>query len=119
MMTANEFIIKALQIPYKKWGSDWNGVDCYGLVRLFYREVYGIELSDIRTHRWWESWKKVSKPKLGDVLFINLEEPHVALYVEDRRILHALKKFGVRLDRYNANWQKLTKSIWRLRNETP
>ncbi|WP_457754881.1 C40 family peptidase [Thermovibrio ammonificans] len=118
-MRLNEFILKALRVPYKKWGSSWNGVDCYGLVRLFYREVRGIELPDIRTYRWWESWKKVKEPQTGDVLFINLEEAHIALYVGNSRILHALEKYGVRLDRYNKNWQKLTKSVWRLKDETP
>ena len=116
-MTLREFTIKALSIPYKKWGSGWDGVDCYGLVRLFYSEVHSIKLPDIRTYRWWESWKKVKEPQTGDVLFIDLEEPHVALYAGDNRILHALKKYGVRLDRYNGNWKKLTKSIWRLRIE--
>ena len=115
MMTINEFIIKALQIPYKKWGSDWNGVDCYGIVRLFYKEVCGIELPDIRTYRWWESWEKVKKPEAGDVLFMNLEEPHIALYIGNGRILHALKKYGVQVDRYNEKCRKLTKSIWRLK----
>ena len=115
MMTINEFIIKALQIPYKKWGSDWDGVDCYGIVRLFYKEVYGIKLPDIRTYRWWESWKKVKELEAGDVLFMNLEEPHIALYIGNGRILHALKKYGVRVDRYNEKCRELTKSIWRLK----
>ena len=118
-MTVNEFIVKALQVPYRKWGSNWNGVDCYGLVRLYYREVQGVELPDIRTYRWWESWERVNQPSEGDVLLITLEEPHIALFVGNGRILHALKKFGVRLDRYTERWQKLTKSIWRLKNETP
>jgi len=112
-MTVEEFLLKALKIPYRKYGSDWNGVDCYGVVKLFYKEIHGIELPDIRTYRWWESWKKVGKPETGDVLLIDFEEPHLAIFINNR-ILHALKT-GVRLDRYNANWQKLTKSIWRLK----
>jgi len=66
-----------------------------------------------------EKQRKEYSLNTGDVLFINLEEPHIALYVGNNRILHALKKYGVRLDRYNEKWKKLTKSIWRLKRETP
>ncbi len=33
-------------IPYRDHGSDWSGCDCWGLVRLIYRQRAGITLPD-------------------------------------------------------------------------
>ena len=36
-------------LPYKWGGREWDGLDCYGLVKLVYREEYGIILPDWAT----------------------------------------------------------------------
>ena len=33
-------------IPYVPCGRDWQGVDCYGLLKLVYRDEYNIDLPD-------------------------------------------------------------------------
>lgn len=46
-MTATEFVRRAVGIPWVRWGSAWDGADCYGLIVLYCREVLGIELGDV------------------------------------------------------------------------
>ena len=46
-MTAIEFVHRAVGIPWVRWGSSWDGADCYGLIVLYCREVLGIELGDV------------------------------------------------------------------------
>lgn len=37
---------KYIGIPYKHLGKDFDGVDCYGLLMLIFREELGLELPD-------------------------------------------------------------------------
>ena len=46
-MTATEFVRRAVGIPWVRWGSSWDGADCYGLIVLYCREVLGLELGDV------------------------------------------------------------------------
>ena len=60
---------KYLGIPFKHLGRSWGGVDCYGLLLLYYREELGITIAD------WEYEPDWSKK--GCNYFIN-EAPKVA-----------------------------------------
>lgn len=40
--------LKYLRLPYVENGSDWTGVDCFGLVVLFYKEELNIEIVDYK-----------------------------------------------------------------------
>ena len=46
-MTPAEFVNKAIGVPWVRWRSDWHGMDCYGLLVLWHREVCGIEIGDV------------------------------------------------------------------------
>lgn len=46
-MTAQEFINRALSVPWVRWGSDWDGADCFGLVVMWHRHVLGVELGGV------------------------------------------------------------------------
>lgn len=50
MMTAEQFAQRCMAvpgIPWVRWRSDWAGMDCYGLLVLFFREVRGVELGAV------------------------------------------------------------------------
>ena len=75
-MTQQIDIVKYLGIPYKHGGSDSDGINCYGLGKLFYFQEFGIELFDYRYDENWDKkgfnyiqekyrsqWQKIEKPE--------------------------------------------------------
>lgn len=78
------FYHKFLGIPYKHLGRSFKGVDCYGLLLLYYKELFGIELKD-----WWyeKDWSK----KGCDYFIQNY--PHVATKVTDPKVHDAVLFF--------------------------
>lgn len=47
LLTQSEFITRAVGLPWVRWRSDWQAVDCFGLVVLWYRHVLGVELGEV------------------------------------------------------------------------
>ena len=102
-------INKYIGIPFKKKGFDFDGVDCYGLVWLFYREEFGMEMPSFGAYDINEDPKEVARqmniniplligdqtdtPVFGDaVLFRFRNIPnHMGIYVGNGRVLHVMK----------------------------
>jgi cell wall-associated NlpC family hydrolase len=42
LLSPEEFVRRAIGIPWVRWRSDWFACDCYGLVLMWLREVHGI-----------------------------------------------------------------------------
>ena len=98
-------------IPYRDGGRDWNGVDCYGLVYLWFKEVLGIELFDYKydgetahtsmilknMHKDWLEIEKDERSANDGVVICNgSDEPnHIGLVQPGGDILHALDGVGV------------------------
>ena len=103
-MWANKYI----GIPYKDGGRETDGLDCWGLVRLVYKNEYGIELPSFKNeyiisdrqrvnelfNQYRESWTVEENPKEGDVVLLRLlgEEAHVGVLVNDKQFLHVNHK---------------------------
>lgn len=43
-MTLDEFVDRALDVPFEEKGRSYDGWDCYGLIYVAYRDVYGVIL---------------------------------------------------------------------------
>lgn len=93
-------------LPFRRGGRDRQGIDCWGLVRLVYREVLGIdlptydglagpveleELREIVKTGASGAWRAVSQPCELDILLFRPwpSAPHVGLFCGAGRMLHA------------------------------
>ncbi|HLS19388.1 MAG TPA: NlpC/P60 family protein [Paracoccaceae bacterium] len=134
-MTADEFVARALAVPFKGRGRGWGGWDCYGLVRAFAREVQGIELpafdvgyetagdtledreaiqAMVESSR--PAWHRVERPQAGDVLVLSITglPIHMGVMVDHRRFLHAEKKLGTVVERLSSPiWAKRIEGAYR------
>ena len=46
-MTPEEFVQQAVGTQWIRWRSDWQAMDCYGLIVLWHREVLDIDLGAV------------------------------------------------------------------------
>lgn len=124
-------IEKYLKIPFKNKGRDWNGVDCWGLVHLFYKEEFGIQLPPyLDVNEKWDEvgkiaavmgveknkWKKVAIPQFGDVIMFNIVgiPVHVGIALDKKMMLHALDKVGVSIEPYKSlKWEFRLEGFYR------
>ncbi|MCL2874783.1 MAG: C40 family peptidase [Betaproteobacteria bacterium] len=126
------FELDYLERPYA-----FGVLDCWSLVRDYYRREYGIRLGDYpRIERFWakghnffgnpEHWKNEGfkqliggeEPQAGDLLFFQTSGDipnHVAVYIYDDTILHHPHGRLSRRDIYGGYWQK--HAIIHLRHE--
>lgn len=102
-------IEKYIHIPFKSHGRDFEGCDCYGLVRLFLENEFGIVLPDFWDYMSAEDSKRIMElieenkpliagepkdiPDIGDIVLYKFQGyvSHVAVYVGEGRILHVMR----------------------------
>ena len=128
-MTKEEIIRKYLGAPYLHKGRSIDGVDCYGLVALVYREL-GIEIPDYEYKEKWykdgkdyyvdnyhELWEKVDVLKEWDcILFKNRSNVvnHVGIYLGDNKFLQCCEGSPVEVaDITRKYWAKCTYGYFR------
>jgi hypothetical protein len=46
-MSPEEFANRAVGVPWVKWRADWDGMDCFGLVVMFFGRVLGVDLGAV------------------------------------------------------------------------
>jgi cell wall-associated NlpC family hydrolase len=135
-MTLNEFILKVMATPFKDKGRDYSALDCYGLVRLAYSEIFKIDLpsySDEYTNAGQcrdsrvevseliamkkRKWQEVKDYRPMDVPLFTLGGMpiHVGLMIDHRNFLHCEKKIGTVIERIDSMaWNKRLSGVFRL-----
>lgn len=126
-MTFSDFV----GIPHADLGRDRTGADCWGLVRIVYREALGIELptldgryagySDLRgiaalMVEQERAWIKVSCPQPYDVLRFRTgsHDTHVGLAVDHKTMLHThARSHSVIVSRHDPEWRDRLTGIFR------
>lgn len=108
----NEFINKALEVPFRDQGRDFSGWDCGGLIINAYHYCFGIDLPDMegisaldnaQAARAFTSfsrtWQEISpgQEKVGDVALFRRGrwESHAGLVVGPGMVLHAEADLGI------------------------
>ena len=95
---------KYVGIPYAEKGREISGIDCWGLVRLIYKNEYKIDLPSFNAEyessdderiqelfaQYKEGWELVTEPKEGDIVLFRLfgVELHVGLLVDSVNFIH-------------------------------
>ena len=103
------FLAKYIGIPYAHKGRTMQGLDCWGLIKLIYRDL-GTEVRDLDDYEMEghlngkdyfkpkDEWIKSSVPRPYDVaLFVNTEgiAYHAGVITPDLKLIHASKQTGV------------------------
>lgn len=120
-------------IPFLPDGRDRDGLDCYGLVCLVYRDRLGVDLPGIRgiysrntagclkrvARAMAEEklkWRKVEVPAPYDVVMLRTGEYawHVGLVIDKRRMLHVLEGTDTMIDEYaGLEWRHRIEGFYR------
>jgi len=110
-------------IPFKSRGRDRNGVDCWGLLRLIYREQLGIELPsygeeydsalDYRAvlttiERHMHEWKPVTDARIWDAVLLRIRglPIHLGTVIGEGRMIHVTRGISTCIEGY-------TSPLWR------
>lgn len=122
-------------LPYADFGRDWNGSDCYGLVRLVLRDEKGItvpsyndvspdEISEIADVIKGEVasglWVKVPSAREFDAVVFRRGrfDSHIGVMLDSRNMLHSDKHSGgARIERVDSGrWKAQFVGFYRHRD---
>ena len=135
MTSILESVSEFIGIPFRHRGRDMDGCDCWGLVRLVYRRLYGIELADfadryenaldapaiaglVGEESRSQEWAAVETPQPGDVVLLRIAGApvHVGVMVEQDRMLHVLEGIDAAIERLDSPlWQPRVAGYFRHR----
>lgn len=99
-------------VPYRGGGRSKRGVDCSGLTKCIYKNVYDIDLSpssQLQLDRDVNRRVKKSHLQQGDLVFFSERRSakrisHVGIYLKEGKFIHASSKRGVRVDLLNDKY---------------
>lgn len=89
-MTGEEFINKYVGTPHVYDGRDASGMDCWGLVLAWYKEVLGVDLPDWRRADHSRAWVARLMTREVEVHADWVDEPtdHAIMFVERVKLSH-------------------------------
>ena len=109
---------KYIGIPFLDKGRDINGIDCWGLVRLVYKQEYNIDLPNFSTDyeaddaermkdllaQYKEGWEKIDSPTEGCIVLFNIlgVESHMGIAVSSTHFLHARDRYDSAIESFDS-----------------
>lgn len=127
-------MIKYLNIPFKDKGRDETGVDCWGLVYLYYINEYNVKLDDHcdayentqdlsiadRVDKETETtWQQIITPQSGDVVLVRMRNRpmHVGIYCGDGLMMHIEENNTPTIEKLGSiKWSKRVLGYYRLKS---
>lgn len=114
---------KYIGIPYVEKGRDASGVDCWGLVRLIYKNEYNISLPNFSSEytidddarigelfsQYKEGWEQLSYPEPGTVVLFRMYgiDSHIGVIVSPTHFIHVREgRDSVIESLANTKWSK-------------
>ena len=128
--TWGSYTPNGFELPYVGREFSHGIVDCYSLVRDFYKREFNLELNDYnRRDQWWykgenmyldnfakEGFKEIDLENIGygDLFLMQLESPvpnHAAIYLDQGIVLHHVQGRLSSRDVYGGYYQKVTAKV--------
>lgn len=111
---------KYIGIPFALGGRTEEGCDCYGLVRLFYKDYFNIELPEYNLYDRFDNillytlidtniplldFSKVEYPVYGDIgLFKFFGVPtHLGIFLKNDKVLHIMRGSDAVIERIDSH----------------
>lgn len=94
-------------VPYKYGGISKDGVDCSGLVKNLYSQIYNINLPRNTTSQMQDGERiNYFERALGDLVFFKTgaNTYHVGVYYENDNFIHASTSKGVMMSNLNESY---------------
>jgi len=131
-MVKQKIISKYLGIPYKNNGRSMEGLDCWGLIKLIYKDM-GYDLFDLEEgydmdwskkgknyfiDNYHKDWTQYKTPKFLDVvLFKNGKDivNHAGIFLDSNRFMHTCKAGTVISRLSDARWENKLEGFYRLK----
>lgn len=114
---------KYIGLKYKEKGREFDGVDCWGLVRLFYKNEYQIDLPSFSSEytqtdtgriqeliaQYKEGWEQIEQPEEGSIVLFRVlgSESHVGIVVNETQFLHVRENQDSAIETLDGSmWKK-------------
>lgn len=97
-ISPESFAARMVGVPWRRWRSDFEAVDCFGLIVLYFREVLGISLGDVpetdiatgfAAARGWEQCDRAEPGAVGFMTWRHGAPTHCGIVLPGGRLLHA------------------------------
>lgn len=113
---------KYIGIPFLDKGRDTDGIDCWGLVRLVYKQEYNIDLPSFSSDyeaddtermrdlfaQYKEGWEQIDEPVEGCIVLFNIlgVESHMGIAISSAHFLHARDKYTSAIESFDSvSWR--------------
>jgi len=107
LLSPDAFAARMVGVPWRRWRSDFEACDCYGLVILYFRAVLGVDLGEVPETgiaegfdqiRGWQQCGMAEAGAVGFMTWRNGAPTHCGVVMPGGRLLHAQEGYPIPLN---------------------